>query len=81
VNVETSIEPPQVDEDGGEEPYVSVHVSICEDDGTHRGANANLTTEDDDALADALVQCLRGLAAMRGPGLQIALARRIGDLS
>lgn len=31
----------------------------------------------DDQLADALIACLRGVAAMRGPGLVAAVERRI----
>lgn len=70
--------PPDFDEDGdGDEPYTGVHMSICEDDGTNRSASCNVTSDDDEAVAAAIVMCIQGLAAMRGPGLQLALAKRL----
>lgn len=65
------------DDDGDDNPYTAVHLSICEDDGTYRSAGVNVGTADDDAVASAIVQCVQGLAAIRGPGLQLALAKRI----
>jgi hypothetical protein len=78
-DIQANVEPPGIETGGGgDDELVSVHIGLTEDDGTCRSASAGLQTGNDDAVAEALVQCLHGIAALRGPGLQLALARRMG---
>lgn len=79
--VETSIDPPETDEGGGgDEQETSVYVNLHEPDGTIRTASALLMSTDDPEVADALLRCLRSIAAHRGPGLQVAIQQAIGEL-
>lgn len=80
IDVETDIEPPGLDSDEGGDgpPYVTVHVALVESDGTRRAGYAGVPVDStDDGLADAMIACLRGAAAMRGPGLVAAVERRL----
>jgi hypothetical protein len=76
----TSIVPPGLataDEED-EIPQIEVRVEMLESDLTLRSASVNLPSNATDVvLADALVDCLRGLATMRGPGLALAIERRV----
>lgn len=79
-DVETEIEPPglDLDEDDGDRDGVSVHVGLFEVDGTRRAAYALVPGDaTDDDLAAALVDCLFGAAACRGPSLAEAVARQL----
>lgn len=82
MNAETHTEPPcPVHDDGGDdEPLLSANIAISEPDGTYRSANCILEQHTDDALAAALVSCLRAIAAHRGQGLQLALHKRIREV-
>jgi len=79
-NAEITVEPPELaeDEGSGGEPYIGIQLSINEEDGTIRKANNDIRTDDDDVIADAILNTVRGIAALRGPGLQLALAKRLG---
>jgi hypothetical protein len=80
-NTETTVEPPELaahEDTGGGEPYIGIQLSIDEDDGTIRKATNDVRTDDDDVIADAILNAVRGIAALRGPGLQLALAKRLG---
>lgn len=81
IDVETSIEPPVLDPepDEDDEPTVQVHASMIEGDGTHRAGYTHMpaSAASDERIADALIDCLRAVAVMRGPGLTAAVARRI----
>lgn len=67
------------DGDGGDEKYVTVQVSVREDDGSLHEATAEVNEDDSDTVAAALVACLRGVAAARGSDQQVALAKRLGE--
>lgn len=76
--VDTSIEPPVFEEeDDGDNERVAVHCSLFELDGTYRNANTGVVGDDDESVAEAIIQAIQGLAAMRGPGLQAAISRRL----
>ncbi|MGH3834168.1 MAG: hypothetical protein ACRDSF_00470 [Pseudonocardiaceae bacterium] len=79
--VETSIEPPdldQADEPDDESQQVHLSIWLTECDGTARNASMVLPgSATDRQLADALIQCVRGCATLRGPGLATAVERRI----
>lgn len=78
IDVETSIEPPPFGAPPfGEESDVDVSIWITETDGTRRMASVTVGDPDDERLADTLIACLRGCAAMRGPGLVAALESRL----
>lgn len=80
IDVETSIEPPTLglETDESEEPTIAVSVFVREADDTFRSGYATLTEQStDEQIAEALTACLRGVAAMRGPGLVAAVERRI----
>lgn len=81
IDVDTEVVPPDLegDEEGDSLPSTYVTVSLIEDDGTHRTANAAVPGDgtDDERIADALVSCLRGVATMRGPGLVAAVLKRL----
>lgn len=80
IHVETVVEPPGLDhltEDDGD-PYICVHAALIEADGTRRAGYAGVPADATDAeLVDALVACVRGVAAMRGPGLVAAVEGRL----
>lgn len=65
--VETSIEPPEVDEGGGD-GVVLIRVSVSEKDDTDLAAQVISQDDSDHEVAKALLLCLRGLASMRGVG-------------
>lgn len=79
-NAEITVEPPELvaDDDGSGQPYIGIELWINEDDGTIRKATNDVRTDSDDAIADAILNIVRGIAALRGPGLQLALAKRLG---
>jgi len=80
--VSTSIIPPflATADDEDEEPTIEVNVGLIEADGTARNASVTLPGSATDVdLSFALVQCLRGLAEMRGPGLRSAVLRWVPD--
>jgi hypothetical protein len=79
-NTEITVEPPELaaDQGSGGEPYIGIQLSIDEDDGTIRKATNDVRTDDNDVIADAILNAVRGIAALRGPGLQLALAKRLG---
>ncbi|MGH4011556.1 MAG: hypothetical protein ACRDTH_25890 [Pseudonocardiaceae bacterium] len=79
-SVETSIEPPDLDEEeDGDQPRLHVAVWLTELDGTTRAASMWIPADSatDRQIAGALVRCVRGCAAIRGPGLVTAVERRI----
>lgn len=78
--VETSVEPPEVDEGGGDEDNLGVSVNIFERDGTMRACSTHFDSDSDHAIADAPLRCLRAVAAHRGPGLQVAIQQAMGEL-
>ena len=78
-NARTTSEPPELaTDDGSGEPYIGIQLSIDEDDGTVRKATHDVRADDDEVIADAILNTVRGIAALRGPGLQLALAKRLG---
>lgn len=78
MDVETSIEPPVFEAEDDDRPSVFVAANLIENDGTYRNANATVPGEaTNEQLADALIACVRGAAAMRGPGLVAAVERRL----
>jgi hypothetical protein len=68
----------QTNDGGGGGTYIGIQLSINEDDGTIRKATNDVCADDDDVIADAILNTVRGIAALRGPGLQLALAKRLG---
>ncbi|MGH3933497.1 MAG: hypothetical protein ACRDS1_00695 [Pseudonocardiaceae bacterium] len=80
-SVETSIEPPdldQADEPDDEPQQMHLSIWLTECDGTSRNASLVIPgSPTDRELADALIRCVRGCAAIRGPGLVTAVERRI----
>ncbi|PXY33581.1 hypothetical protein BAY59_10900 [Prauserella coralliicola] len=71
--------PPDVDDGGEDDEFACVRITLAEASGTRYAADAELVDESDAAVADAVMQCIRGIAAMRGPGLQVELAKRMGE--
>jgi len=80
--IDTCIVPPglaTIDEED-EIPQIEVRVELVEADLTTRTASATLPANASDVdLSFALVCCLRGLAAMRGPGLASAIQRWVPE--
>lgn len=76
--VDTALQPPPLSTLGPwlEESDVEVTVSIMETDGTQRTASLVVPDPSDAGLADALLECVRGVGSMRGPGLAAALRDR-----
>ncbi|MGH9287105.1 MAG: hypothetical protein ACRD0V_02205 [Acidimicrobiales bacterium] len=57
---------------------MGVHAAVFEVDGTRRAAMTHLPADaDTETLADAMVECMLGAAAMRGPELAEAVRHRI----
>ena len=82
MHVETGIEPPglpQSPDEPDDEPRVGAQLLLVEPDDTRRFHLVSIPADvaTDDQLADALIACLRGVAASRGPGLTAAVERRI----
>lgn len=78
IDVETSVEPPGLVTDEPEEPAVAVSVFVREADDTFRSGYAVINGQStDEQIAEALIACMRGVAAMRGPGLIAAVQRLI----
>lgn len=76
--ITTSIEPPGLGtvDDEDEPPVLEIHVGLAEGDGTTRVASASLPINASDVdIAFAVVNCVHGLASMRGPGLRSAIQR------
>lgn len=77
--MDTTLRPPPLDlvDEDEDDPTIHLHLSITEADGTCRTASMALdaTTATDVVLASALVDVMRGCAAMRGPGLAKAVER------
>lgn len=73
--VDTEVIPPGSGGDEGEAPpQLFLHVSLREADETLRSASIYLDVEAGNvAIAMALARCVRGVAAMRGPGLVAAV--------
>lgn len=70
--LDAELEPPGLpeDDDGPPDPCIAIHVGVHEADGTRRSAYATVAPDATDAdVAGALAACLRGVAALRGPGL------------
>lgn len=64
-------------DDGGDDSS-SVHVGITYAHHDHT-AHAHIDTADPQAVADALLTCLTGVAAMHGIDLQLALMTKMGE--
>lgn len=76
----TELEPPGLDDDSDEpdEPCLAIGVWIGEADDTRRAALTNLAPDaPDEVVAHAMVRCMEGAAALRGPGLVEALRWRM----
>lgn len=65
---------------GGDDDGVSVHISIVHGD-SHHGAHVDIASTDPADIAQALLTCLHGTAAMHGPDLQLALMTKLGELA
>jgi len=80
-DIETEIEPPIFDtNDEDPTPTIGISANVFEVDGTYRGGNVQAPADaDDDTIAAHLVAAIRAVAALRGPGLESALARLLVD--
>ncbi|UJW32407.1 hypothetical protein L3Q67_01055 [Saccharothrix sp. AJ9571] len=79
-DVETTVDPPEVDQHSGgdERPLFDIHLNVLPLDGGMYTASARLDEDTSaEAVADALLSCLSGVAAMLGSDVQVALAHRM----
>jgi hypothetical protein len=80
IDVEAYIEPPDLEDGPDDEgrPTIGLYVNLLEGDGTYRTAHIHVDAEATDTeVADALISCIQGVAAMRGPGLVEAIRRKL----
>lgn len=80
MRMESEIEPPITDggDDDEDFPIAYLHVSLTEPDGTGKTTGGSIPEADltDEKLADALIDCVRGLATMRSQGLEREIIKR-----
>lgn len=79
-DIHTELQPPGLDGDQDDDgpPRLMVVAWVSEADDTDRAGVTNLAPDaDDTAIADAMVRCMEGAAAMRSPGLLAVLRQRM----
>jgi hypothetical protein len=77
IDVDLHLEEGQAED--GDGSLVHVNVSVTEADGSWRNASTCLPVDNltPDQMAEALVQCIVGVAAQRSPHTLIALQQRL----
>lgn len=78
MNVETEIAP-EADHDG-DDGTIAINLALTALDGTYRAAWTHVRSGEPEVIVEAIVEVVRGLAAMHGSDLQDAVARRLGAL-